>query len=250
MRIVTLVLIAGLAAAQTPSFDVASVKVSRLGKANDKFASAESIDPAPNGLNMTNVSLLSCIQWAYGVKEYQISGPPWLSVERYEIVAKAAGPVSGEELRHMLQTLLKDRFKLALHREDRELPVYALVVAGKGGAKLEPAKGEGKPGFKLSEGSLVFQNYPLADWAEWASVGHAFGLDRPVIEKTGLTGRYDFNMRVADSVVDLKMSLRKGEQDPSFYSDALRELGLKLEPQKAPVQVLVIDHAEKLPVEN
>lgn len=96
MRIAALVLIAGLAAAQTQSFDVASVKVSQLGKANDKFASAESIDPAPNGLNMTNASLLSCIQWAYGVKEYQISGPPWLRFERYDIVAKAAGPVAGE----------------------------------------------------------------------------------------------------------------------------------------------------------
>ncbi len=249
MRIAALVLIAGLAAAQTPSFDVASVKVSQLGKANDKFASAESIDPAPNGLNMTNASLLSCIQWAYGVKEYQISGPGWLRFERYDIAAKAAGTVSGEDLRRMLQTLLKDRFKLALHREDRELPVYVLAV-GKGGERLEHAKGEGKPGFKLSEGSLVFQHYSLADWAEWASVGHAFGLDRPIVDKTGLTGRYDFSMRLADSALDLKLSLRKGEQDPSFYNDALRELGLRLEPQKGPVQVLVIDHAEKLPVEN
>ncbi len=244
-----LLLTATAPAAQAPRFDVASVRVSATGKANDKFAIDESITPSANGLTMAHTSLLFCIEWAYGLKEYQVAGPDWLRFERYDITAKASGAVSGEELRQMLQSLLQDRFKLAAHREERELPVYA-VVTGKGPLKLESATGGGKPAFRISEGSLVFQNYSLGEWAEWASVGHAFGLDRAIIDQTGLTGNYNFSMRLADSAMDLKMSLKNGQQDPTTYNSALQALGLRLEARKSPVRVLVVDHAEKVPSEN
>ena len=248
MRIQAVALFSALTvAAQTPTFDVASVKVSEAFKANDKSGLEEVIKPAPNGLTMTSASMLSCIQWAYGVNEYQVSGPGWLRNERYDIAARTANPVSPDELRPMLQALLKERFKLELHREQKEVPVYALVVM-KGGGKLEAAKSPGKPEFKVSEGILVFQNYSLAEWSEWASVGHTFGVDRPIVDKTGLTGRYDFALKVADSIADLKKTLHA--QDPNFYNDALRALGLRLELRKDPAEVLVIDQIQRVPVGN
>ncbi|MDR3699558.1 MAG: TIGR03435 family protein [Candidatus Sulfopaludibacter sp.] len=250
MRIAVVFLLAGLtAAAQAPVFDVASVKVSGAAQANDKAALEERIAVEPNALTMISVRLLNCIAWAYGVDEYQVFGPRWLESERYDIVARAAVPVPGEELLQMLQALLQERFKLEVHREERDLPVYALVP-GKSGAKLETAQGDGKPALSIDGGSLVFHNYSLADWAKWASVGRAFGLDRPVVDNSGLTGRYNFNMKLADSAMDLKMSLRKGQQDPAMYNDALRAVGLKLELRKGPRPVVVIDHAEKVPSGN
>src|SRR5271165_795102 len=109
MRILTAALVglATLGYGQTsPSFEVASVKASSLAKAADKRALEEHIEPEPNGLTMTSVSLRSCMQWAYDVRPFQISGPGWIETELHGIVAKAGGAVSTEELRHMLQTLL------------------------------------------------------------------------------------------------------------------------------------------------
>ncbi len=250
MRVAAVFLLAGwTAAAQAPAFDAASVKVSGAARANDKSALEERIDTEPNALTMIGVRLITCIAWAYGVDEYQVSGPGWLESERYDIVARAGGAAPGEELRQMLQTLLKERFRLEVHREEKELPVYALM-RGKGGARLEAAQGDGKPALSIDGGSMVFHNYSLADWARWASVGRAFGLDRPVVDNTGLTGRYNFGMKLAESTMDLKKSLRDGQQDPAIYSDALRAMGLRLELRKGPRPVVVVDRVERVPSGN
>ena len=127
--------------------------------------------------------------------------------------------------------------------------MYALMP-GKGGARLETATGDGRPALSIDGGSLVFHNYSLADWAKWASVGRAFGLDRPVVDNTGLDGRYNFSMKLAESAMELKMNLRKEQQDPAMYNEPLRALGLKLEPQKGPRQVVVVDRAERVPSGN
>ncbi|SPE42448.1 conserved exported hypothetical protein [Candidatus Sulfopaludibacter sp. SbA3] len=250
--VTAIVLSAGLATltcqAQTaPIFDVASVKPSEVAKSGGKDASIESITPSPNGLTMSNVSLLSCIRWGYNVQEYQISGPGWLGSQRYDIAAKAAAAVPVDDLRKMLQAMLADRFKLTLHRENKDLPVYALVPA-KGGAKLEEAKTGSPPVFKVSGGSLVFESFTLAEMADRLSAG-AIRVDRPILDKTGLTARYDFSLKVADSIADLKRSLAR-EQDPAVYIASLAVLGLKLEPRKGSIEALVIDHAEKVPTGN
>src|SRR5262249_4450114 len=84
------------------------------------------------GFTATNNSLKQCIKWAYGIKDYQISGPAWLDSQRYDNCAKTASPISGAEVRAMLQMLLAEKFKLILHREQKALPAYALLVANKG----------------------------------------------------------------------------------------------------------------------
>ena len=96
---------------------------------------------------MRNVRLTSCIKWAYSVQDYQISGPGWLNTERFDIIAKAEGPAPDNQLRSMLQALLAERFKLALHRQTKELAAYALTI-GKNGHKLHPSESDGPTSLK------------------------------------------------------------------------------------------------------
>jgi uncharacterized protein (TIGR03435 family) len=240
----------GQSAAAPAAFDVASVKASPIGRAGGEGSQREKVDSAPGSLNMQNVSLSSAVQWAFDVREFQVAGPGWLATERYDIVAKAAGPGPAAQLRMMLRTLLADRFQLALHRETKDLPVYALVV-GKGGPKLREAKGEGNglPGLDFRDGGLVFQGRSMHDFTEQLS-GKPFSMDHPVIDKTGLNGAYDFILKLADDNAGLKGMFRDGGMDPSVIAGSLQEIGLKLEAQKSPVEILVVDHAGKVPSGN
>jgi uncharacterized protein (TIGR03435 family) len=203
----------------------------------------------PGRMAYTNVSLQDCIQAAYDVRPYQVAGPSWIDSERYEITAKAAAAVPRPELMRMLQALLADRFQLKLHHETRELPVYALVVA-KSGSKLQPGdpKAEAAMSFTEVQGAISFHNYPVAALAEQLS-GRVFALDRPVIDQTGLTGVYNVTLKLADSIADLKRAAEKGE-NPDVFALLQEQAGLRLAPQKAPVDILVVDHAEKAPGEN
>jgi uncharacterized protein (TIGR03435 family) len=101
----------------------------------------------------------------------------------------------------------------------------------------------------VSGGSLVFRSTTMAELADRLSI-RPFGLDHPVLDRTGLTARFDFSLNLTDSVENLKRSLERGEQDPSTYTASLADLGLKLEGKKGPIEILVIDHADKLPAEN
>jgi uncharacterized protein (TIGR03435 family) len=177
--------------------------------------------------------------------------------ERYDIVAKAADPVKDGELRKMLQTLLADRFKLVFHRETRELPVYVLTV-GKDGSKMKQSEGDGESSFKDGRGSkmsLVADHTSMAQFADLLSQP----LRRPVIDMTGLKGGFDFSIDLA-KYVDMEQMRKTGaggsESDMMATSEtavvmALREqLGLKLESKKGPIDMLVIEKAEKAPTEN
>ena len=117
-------LLAAAAFGQTPVFDVASVKVSQSGgggggRGMHEGRGRESIQISPDGVIMRNVSMRSCTRWAYHVMDYQVNGPDWINVQRYDINAKAAGEVPEEQLRLMMQSLLADRFKLAVHFDGR-----------------------------------------------------------------------------------------------------------------------------------
>jgi uncharacterized protein (TIGR03435 family) len=259
-----LVVVIGLAQSQQtasrPEFEVASVKPSDT---NGRMDYGIRVD----GLFGTNMPAKGWIQIAYGVKGFQIAGPDWISFEKFDIHAKAESASSARQKLLMLQSLLADRFKLTLHRETREQSVYALVV-GRRGLKMKPSKDQtlwagdfpdgspdGRPltGGGLREfapGQLVGEAVPMTMFVNLL----AGPLDRPVINKTGLTGRYDIDLRYTPGSgqapsADAEQSVQADASGASLFTAIQEQLGLKLESTKGPVEVLVIDHVER-PSEN
>jgi len=189
---------------------------------------------------------------AYNVKPYQISGPDWIQDDRYDVVATAGKAVGVEEIRRMLGSLLAERFHLAFHRETRELPVFALVVA-KGGPKFkEPGDGGETTVRPDGEGGLTFTNMSMDGLAGWLSLP---SMGRPVIDRTGLAGSFSFRANLFNVAkdappADLKRSMLNDDAADVLRATLPEELGLRLEAQKAPLEMLVIDRAEKIPTGN
>jgi uncharacterized protein (TIGR03435 family) len=163
-----------------------------------------------------------------------------LDTERYEVTAKFPAVTGFGEARQMLQTLLTERFQLAVRRESKEMPVYALVV-GKDGFRLKETE-MGAGGSSSAPGKLTATKMSLNQFAELLS-GQ---LDRPVVDFTGIHGAYDFTLQWAPDT--------NANSDPGpaadIYVAIQQQLGLKLETRKAPVEMLIIEHANKAPVEN
>ena len=265
--------------------------------------------PDPGQITYNNVTVKNVLTTAYGVKGFQISGPGWLDSERYDIVAKLPRGATKAEFMVMLQNLLAERFKLTLHREKKDLPMYALVV-GKNGPKLkesveEPAPNEGdapKAGGP-ADGPVVMRRMPMgkdgfpvlppgsggrgsmaimmmngnarmtASGQSMAGLAEMLSnqMDLPVVDMTGLTGKYDFTLYFApEALVGMRLgappapgpppgeggggmpdaSTPDAQSNPSLFTALQEELGLKLDQRKGPVDLLVIDHLEKAPVEN
>jgi uncharacterized protein (TIGR03435 family) len=237
--IAPLFLIAASAAlGQTPAFDVASVKATVNGEVNGEGRPRGSINATPGYFAGQNSTLSQYIQWAYNVPPYQISGPAWLDDDRFDISARAAGPAAREDLRLMLQALLAERFKLAIRRDRKELPGYALVVA-KGGPKLHESTTEGEPMMKPNRAIMTTERMPMAQFAQilMQPVGS------PVADMTGLTGRYDFTIDISKYVTP---SSNPEEMKAGMLECLRQELGLTLEPRKLPLEILVVDHVEKI----
>jgi uncharacterized protein (TIGR03435 family) len=233
-----------------PSFDVASVKVSQFAKNGGEGSTRESVDISPGSVSMRNVTLRSCVRWAYGVNDFQIAAPGWFASDRFDIIARASGPAPTDQVRLMLQALLAERFKLALHRETKEFRVYALLVDGRK-SKLRPANTDIPSTMRPNGGALEFRNMSMSELAERLHA-RPFGIAQPVIDKTGLPGAFDFTMEFAGNAADLKSTLERSEldRDTSLFTAPLQHLGLKLAPQKGPVNILIIDKVEKVPIEN
>ena len=171
---------------------------------------------------------------AYEVRDFQITGGPgWFSTERYDISARTTTKSGDAGLRKMLQALLKDRFQLSLREEPKQLPVYALVVARRKAA-LKPAADTEAATMRPGDGALEFRNTSMEDLADRLA-SRPLRVDRPVLDKTGLKGGYDFSLRFADSADGLKSSLEETDRGTgqSIFSVIQGQLGLKLEPQKA-----------------
>lgn len=247
MRIFFLTVIAAAAAlgqtAEAPAFDVASVKPS-LGGGREGFR-RENIEATPGSLTMRNITLKSSIAWAYHVTEIQVTGPDWMGNQRYDIAAKAAGPANEAQLRVMLQTLLADRFHVQLHRQVKEMAAYVLTV-GKNGPKVQESKTDGETTIDPDRKTMTVTAHrvPVSQLIDMLARIYQM----PVIDQTGLTGRYDVTINAA------KYIPQSGDKisDPlALIQDAVQEeLGLKLEARKMPVDLLIVDHAEKAPVEN
>jgi uncharacterized protein (TIGR03435 family) len=195
----------------------------------------------------TNVPLRRLIERAYGVKPFQLTGPDWIDNVRFDITAKYPGDTTNEQRALMLRTLLAERFHLAVHRESKDMPAYALVVA-KSGPKLEDAK---QSGDSTSTGRGRFEDkaVSMAGLADQL----ARQLEHPVVDKTGLTGIYNLKLEwTPDDQPAGKGDGASGEPalGPSIFGALQEQLGLKLQTQKLPVEVIVVDHVDRTPVEN
>ena len=215
------------------AFEAASVRVSHLDSGEGGRGGQDVVEFFPARLTMRNVVMNTCLQVAYKVSREQIGGAA-LSLERYDIDAKAAGPVSRDDLRRMLQALLADRFQLRLHRETKELPAYVLTV-GKNGHKMRESKAD------ASEVSRS-QYRGIRMW-EFAAYSSNF-LEVPIVDATGLQPAYDFTLNTAPYQ-------SPGGDRVSAFRDAVQDqLGLRVESRRAPVQFLIVDHVEKIPAGN
>ena len=156
-----------ICAALGQTFEVASVKPSPASPegGDGNLIRKPNVEVSHGRLIMRNTSLSSCVQWAYGVNDYQISGPGWMNSERYDITAKAADSVPDSQLRPMLQALLAERFKLTLHRHTKDLAMFALVVA-KGGPKLHPVEGDGPGNLRGVGLTMNAQKTSMAEFAD------------------------------------------------------------------------------------
>jgi uncharacterized protein (TIGR03435 family) len=233
-----------------PVFEVASVKVNTSGE-------RPSVNARGDRLTMSNMPLRAIVALAYQVPNDRVTGPGWLD-NGFDIVAKFGPDTTRETLWPMLQNLLAERFKLAIHHEQTLVPVYALVVA-KNGPKLQEASAGGTSKSTCSmQGTLLTcrnQKMTMEDLAQnfprWVSRDW---FDLPIVDQTGLHGAYDFSLTW--TLTDRRDDTRGGAaeaSDPSGVSlfDALQDqLGLKLEQRKAPLDRIVVDHAERIPVEN
>jgi uncharacterized protein (TIGR03435 family) len=185
------------------------------------------------------------IQEAYGLKQYRVVLPQGTSSAVFDIAAKAEGNAARSKagFRPLLQTLLEERFHLKFHREQREIPVYALVI-GKGGPKFrETGAGEPERTFggvygrnqsvELSQGTMEV----LAE-----QIPRMLFTDRPIIDKTGLTGKYTIRL---EATPEFRIDNNPQPDDLSVFEAIQQQLGLRLEPEKAMMDVLVVDHVEK-----
>jgi uncharacterized protein (TIGR03435 family) len=245
---------------QAPAFEVAAIRPNKSG-------SSHSHTGFNNGrFTAENAPLKTLLQYdAYGIPEPQIlGGPSWLSSERFDIDAKADDAVAAQiaKLNHeqtnlmerqMVQQLLADRFKLVVHRETKELPVYALVIA-KGGPKLIQAKDTGGgTGTTSNSGKLTATGVTMTRVAQTLTQILARELGRIVIDKTGIQGKYDLALTWTpennSAAIGSASNDNSASSGPSIFTALQEQLGLKLESTKAPVEVLVIDHIEE-PTEN
>jgi uncharacterized protein (TIGR03435 family) len=240
-----LTLAASVAPAQSPAFEAASIHLVDPHTAADlqRGIGQLSMSPFPTNLfTLHNAPLSFLIQITYAVDtQDNISGMPgWMESQEYDISAKVEGDqqLTLEQMRPILQQLLAQRFHLVVHRESKLVSGFALVVA-KGGTKLQPSKGDRKPWAQILPNRLDCWNMDLAHFVTML----ARPAGQPVIDKTGLTGSYDFKLSYAPTN-DPDSSL------PSFFTAVQDQLGLRLEPQKVPVETLVIDHVDRTPTEN
>jgi uncharacterized protein (TIGR03435 family) len=228
---------------QTAAFDIASIRPNLSDHSGDRHSSTN-VSVSEDGIKFTatNVSLLSLIQRAHDVKEYQVAGPDWLRTAYFDVVATLPAGVPREQLIPALQALLADRFKLAIHKETKDLPIYALVV-GKKGPKLQPAADPNGPnGTWNSKGKFTGKNETLSHFSEALSRQ----LDRAVVDMTGLTGSFDFEVTYGPE----DAHSNSDDSGPSIFAAVQEKLGLKLEARKGSVELLVIDRIEKTPTEN
>jgi len=240
-----------MAADADPSYEVATIKPA--GPDEYRGVRVQGVR-----LFMTSTSLVDVMMFAYGVHQMQVvGGPEWVKTEKFDLLIQPnmPGRPSTAQMRSIVRKLLADRFKLVLHHAHKELPVYGIVVA-KGGPKMTPTTAESVAtntamgGY--SEGVFGAKN---ATMSEFASLMQRYvGLDRPIVDHTGFSGKYDFKLSWTPDPLQSNgnspsRTTNDANADPDFFTAIQEQLGLKLQPVKEPTDVLVIDSVEQ-PSEN
>jgi uncharacterized protein (TIGR03435 family) len=244
MQLLLVCLVSGVCAAQSaaPQFEVASVKASMGGPQGVWNEGSH------ERLRMLNMTLKAIIAESYGIKGHDVFGPGWIDSERFEIIAKISPETAklpekqrDAAMQSMAQNLLADRFKLKLHRETREMPVYMLRSA-KGGAKISRAGPPSSDWVRatIRRGELKAQQMPMA---QLLSILGGI-LEREVLDETGIDGVFDINLEWAPDE-----AAAVAQAKPSLFTALQEQAGLKLEARKVDKEVLVVDHAER-PTEN
>jgi len=272
MRTIAALSFAAICAAQTFSFEAASVKPSNP-------AAREQYGGGPGTENPRQITYIATLQriltLAYGVRDYQVSGPSWITTDKFEIIAKVPAQASPQQVGPMLQSLLAERFALQVHRDSREFSGYELQVA-RSGLKMKESAGnlkiagpqqDGKPA-----GVLVF-----ADWLGHRAIARLnnglmryMGLGQsaadlatlcenqmhlPVVDRTGLKGVYDYDLDTArptpaaSAPTDGAIA-EAADPGPDFATALERQLGLRLEKKKVSVDIIVVDQIARTPTEN
>ena len=247
-------------ASPPPAFEVAAIKPNKSG-------GGHSSSGFNNGrFTAQNVSVKILIQYdAYAIPGPQIlGGPDWLGSQRFDIDAKVDDttaermdklpyPQRNLLMHQLVQQLLADRFKLAVHWEQKEFPVYALVAAAKNGPGLHPAKDPNKDSRSSNNGSLTDEGVTMTDLAQQMTQILSREVGRIVIDKTSLQGKYDLTLTWSPDNHSANFTNASADNaaplGPSIFTAVKEQLGLKMEATKAPVEVLVIDHIEA-PSEN
>ena len=194
-------------------------------------------------------TVAGAILWANDLFDsgYKLSGgPPWIHRDYYQFEGRTQAPATIKEMRTMLQTLLADRFKLKLHRESKEMPVYALTI-GTFGLKLK--KSDDSCGARSTCGMDVAPGKLVAKYATMAALAATLGnlVDRPVLDETDLDAHYDIEMKFDPTLIKPYVgqpTVTPSPDAPSIFV-AIQDLGLKLEPRRAPVEILVVDSADE-----
>ena len=233
------------------TFEVASIKPVKPGE----FGGVINPMPAGQGYRAEGVPVKMMINLMYKVPMKQITGgPSWLDTDLWDIQAKADHSYNLDDLHTMFQNLLADEFKLKFRKEIREGPVYALMV-DKSGSKMKV--NESPQDFEIplrggKDGVTIGTRVPMPYLCYWLGLNPVRNDGRPVIDRTGLTGNYDFTLSFAPELPlgFPKENLPAGLLDrPSIFDALKQQLGLKLGAQKGPVEYYVIDHVQK-PAEN
>ena len=233
------------------TFEVASVKIDKSPSSsgprmlfNSTVGGLGDMNYGPGHLRLTNSTLAALVTWAYGVKDYQVlAAPSWFRSDRYDVNAKARGAPDVVHLKLLLQALLAERFHLTLHKETRQLPVYDLTVEARG-PKMKPAPGPVPPEPRITGRSNATHKELTGQHATVTGLIQmlAWDVDRPIVDHTSLTGTYDFKLEWTPDAAD--------PAGISLFTAIKEQLGLRLESAKGPVEVLVIDRAERIPTAN
>jgi|SRR5579883_3114666 len=281
----------------SPNFEVASVKPSPPQPAG-QFAMRQRGGPGspdPSQYTVEGFPLSRIIQTAYNVRGYQVTGPSWIDTERYDIMAKIPAGTTQEQFQLMLQNLLAERFKLKIHKDSKEVPIYALVVA-KGGVKMKesapldpsdpannppsgplPVGRDGRPQLPRGGRGMMISMGPNGLHMEAARTTTAQLADvlsnqlgRPVVDETGLKAQYEYKLDFSPEGLQMMRGMPAGpphggdggrgpgpgaggegrEAGPSIFTAVQEQLGLKLDSRKGPVDLIVVDSAERTPTEN